>query len=460
MVTHRDKKPYECPRTECGKSYCDMRSLRRHVENQHGSPPGGSTPGSMPHLTPFGGYKSDMNSNQSFYQSTYKEEYMNPADIPRPSSAPHVHEVNNRKPISKRRRSNSVDEGSANWQVEAQMKGMEMGRNFPLPNSFSRLSRSPQHTTIPEHPADRDIHGHSKDARHFSDYARTAMENMRYPTSSISQDPLDVMNALVSRSVPSSLMMSSYSSRANMASSEHPGIPNASELHRLKYQSQGNTAPNMLMAERRSAFEQPVSKSMGIESEPKKNPLSGYNSSMFGLPGAYLEPRFPWSQPNLPPQTTSPSQPNMPFLLNIRNPYQSGSFPDNRSSYRGFERPQEKTISQGAPPNEAPYEKNHIENMMHKASHQTSALLRYHDSLTKERHSSITPEQLYMRSQAASFPNSTFPSLPTPTNVTAIAVAAAKEQGLLRSAFGNRDGGNRDGYYGIQPTSAQWQSVS
>merc|ERR1719494_492784 len=69
MVTHRDKKPYECPRTECGKSYCDMRSLRRHVENQHGSPPGGSTPGSMPHLTPFGGYKSDMNSNQSFYQS-------------------------------------------------------------------------------------------------------------------------------------------------------------------------------------------------------------------------------------------------------------------------------------------------------------------------------------------------------------------------------------------------------
>lgn len=35
MVTHRDKKPYECNFTDCDKSYCDMRSLRRHLENHH-----------------------------------------------------------------------------------------------------------------------------------------------------------------------------------------------------------------------------------------------------------------------------------------------------------------------------------------------------------------------------------------------------------------------------------------
>lgn len=35
MVTHRDKKPYECSYTDCDKSYCDMRSLRRHLENHH-----------------------------------------------------------------------------------------------------------------------------------------------------------------------------------------------------------------------------------------------------------------------------------------------------------------------------------------------------------------------------------------------------------------------------------------
>lgn len=35
MLTHRDKKPYECKFPHCDKSYCDMRSLRRHVENYH-----------------------------------------------------------------------------------------------------------------------------------------------------------------------------------------------------------------------------------------------------------------------------------------------------------------------------------------------------------------------------------------------------------------------------------------
>lgn len=35
MVTHRDKKPFECHYTDCDKSYCDMRSLRRHLENHH-----------------------------------------------------------------------------------------------------------------------------------------------------------------------------------------------------------------------------------------------------------------------------------------------------------------------------------------------------------------------------------------------------------------------------------------
>lgn len=35
MLTHRNKKPYECKADGCGKSYCDARSLRRHTENHH-----------------------------------------------------------------------------------------------------------------------------------------------------------------------------------------------------------------------------------------------------------------------------------------------------------------------------------------------------------------------------------------------------------------------------------------
>lgn len=38
-MTHREKKPYECTVENCQKSYCDARSLRRHLENHHNQSP-------------------------------------------------------------------------------------------------------------------------------------------------------------------------------------------------------------------------------------------------------------------------------------------------------------------------------------------------------------------------------------------------------------------------------------
>jgi len=35
MMTHNSKKPFECKFIGCAKSYCDARSLRRHLENHH-----------------------------------------------------------------------------------------------------------------------------------------------------------------------------------------------------------------------------------------------------------------------------------------------------------------------------------------------------------------------------------------------------------------------------------------
>ena len=35
MMTHRSKKPFGCKFEGCDKSYCDARSLRRHLENHH-----------------------------------------------------------------------------------------------------------------------------------------------------------------------------------------------------------------------------------------------------------------------------------------------------------------------------------------------------------------------------------------------------------------------------------------
>ena len=35
LLTHQDKKPFSCKAPGCDKSYCDSRSLKRHVESQH-----------------------------------------------------------------------------------------------------------------------------------------------------------------------------------------------------------------------------------------------------------------------------------------------------------------------------------------------------------------------------------------------------------------------------------------
>jgi len=35
MLTHSSKKPFACHLPSCGRSYCDARSLRRHIDNYH-----------------------------------------------------------------------------------------------------------------------------------------------------------------------------------------------------------------------------------------------------------------------------------------------------------------------------------------------------------------------------------------------------------------------------------------
>ena len=35
LMTHLEKKPYECQLPSCDKGYCDARSLRRHLEQHH-----------------------------------------------------------------------------------------------------------------------------------------------------------------------------------------------------------------------------------------------------------------------------------------------------------------------------------------------------------------------------------------------------------------------------------------
>jgi len=83
MLTHRNKKPYECKAEGCGKSYCDARSLRRHTENHHAgskvnesvspsSPTTGphtpNTPGSNPSTPSTPGATSTTNGHAALKQ--------------------------------------------------------------------------------------------------------------------------------------------------------------------------------------------------------------------------------------------------------------------------------------------------------------------------------------------------------------------------------------------------------
>lgn len=65
MMTHRNKKPYECKAEGCGKSYCDARSLRRHTENHHA---GIVTPHQNQTLS--GSQNNNSNSNLSLSPAT------------------------------------------------------------------------------------------------------------------------------------------------------------------------------------------------------------------------------------------------------------------------------------------------------------------------------------------------------------------------------------------------------
>lgn len=35
MLTHADEKPHKCRVPNCTRTYCDARSLKRHIENTH-----------------------------------------------------------------------------------------------------------------------------------------------------------------------------------------------------------------------------------------------------------------------------------------------------------------------------------------------------------------------------------------------------------------------------------------
>ena len=68
MMTHRSKKPYECNYEACDKSYCDARSLRRHLENVHRQHPVDDL-GAMP-------YNNEPNNQMFQFGPEYRNQFL------------------------------------------------------------------------------------------------------------------------------------------------------------------------------------------------------------------------------------------------------------------------------------------------------------------------------------------------------------------------------------------------
>lgn len=398
MITHRDKKPYECHFTDCAKSYCDMRSLRRHVENHHGSPSGGATPaGYMPKLMSlYPGY-SEENMKAHIYRTAQTHEQdanrlAIPNEIPRPSSAPLVPPEPKR--VTRTRRSSSGEESS--MQLDPAMAHeLEMRRAYAY--TRHKHGASDEYTIKPKEE-------HIESSRSVSSTQMRPLKSI--PVSSLAATEYN------QRMEYSRQMYERHEHERQLKESNQAEFERHHPHHEIK---QSHTAERLY-----KDYEKSVKKP---EFSPPGLPHPAYPA---GMPSHMMNSRFPWGTQYAQPGP-SPSSANMPFLLNIRNPF---SFPQLYQSQKDI------------PTSEA----TKISKTEHEARQQ--AMNTYYQMWANGQHGGL-PEPLMMH-HSRMLPGQNHP---TPTDPAAIAIAAAKEPNDKPSFK------TRDALYGIHPTNAKWQPV-
>jgi len=381
MITHREKKPHECPFTDCGKSYCDMRSLRRHLEHNHSSPPGGTTPGYVPKLMLY----PELSEEEARKQREQLHSRLSvPEEIPRPSSAPLV--PPEPKKIQRTRRSSSGEE--THLQLD--------------PNMLLEIEQRKQ--------------GHIFEMRR-----REASEDYIKPREE-EEPPIGI-------SPHSSSIASLPNHLLKTVNSPHYG---GLEKHKREIEERHRAV--MEYEKHYAASRDP--KALPISKDSKDYDRHGKHEPFAYPPG--LPPRITSMSHSNPPRSSSSAQGNMPYLLNIRNPFTVS--PRDTSSYPG----QEETSK----PSKSELDPRH------------QAMNTYIQMWANGQHNNLTPEQLYMyQNRGAPHPHSQPPPShrsahpSTPTDAISIAVASAKEPSDRHSYA------LRENVYGIHPVNAKWQSV-
>ena len=423
-----------------------MRSLKRHLESHHSSPPGGTTPGYLPKLMLYpelssgeqeeGAKNRDMHHH---YQQQHHQELENrlkiPLDPPRPSSAPLVVPLEPPKRIQRTRRSSSGEE--THMRLD--------------PAMIREIEQRKQDAVV------------AAGGGHTFPYRRQREESEEYIKPREKTPPLGISpQSSGIASLPSHLLKTV--SAASSAGTASVGGP--------RYAAELDERQRMADYEKRMLrdYKPATTSSLHQDMVAKE-----YEQRRSGSPYSNYPPRITSSHPSLPhhqqhhPRTSSApgagaAGGNMPYLLNIRNPF---SLPSPHSgAYPGSSGGGQSSDEGGGP---SKLSKSEIE-----ARHQ--AVNTYLQMWANGQHNMPPPEQLfniYQQNRAAatgsgagSNHRSSAGSMPqqqpsTPTDPMAIAVAAAKEP----SGGSDRQHPScayplREGIYGIHPANAKWQSVS
>ena len=391
MITHRDKKPYECHFPECRKSYCDMRSLKRHLENNHGSPIGGATPGySAESSTLYPAFPTVSRSSDIIHRPYLKaepEKRSHSNEPVRPSSAPTAPPEPQR--IIRTRRSSSVEDHSMSLDPDL-LKEFEMRKKSRL-----GVKELQNHETIQV-----SSFSQSNPCTTSSLYTTSAgVTTVTESSFSRNKDYVRICEQYDQRSYEQHQSGSSHVSHSKIFSPERV-IPHQESNHNLSKDK--NDYPNI--------------------------------PAIFAPPP--LSQRFVWhSHYSGNRQIQSPS--TMPYLMNVTNrmfrPYSPHSVYHSHDDLPSVPRNDAST------PNKSEHDPGE------------QAVGTYLQMWASGHRGALTPEQLFIQGSYAQGHK-----VHTPTDPTAIAVATAKEHSDHRQAFQTA----RDSYYGIQPTNAQWQSVS
>ena len=427
MITHRDKKPYECHFQDCDKSYSDMRSLRRHLENHHGAQPstaqhpspscGVPSPGTCSSGSAVSPHMLHPSSAEDRNNNRHESRKVDDALPDRPSSVPNSNV--NILPASRtkaRRRSNSCEES-----ISVDVVDDEYSKKVPVSVERTELT------------VEKAVHPPFSRSPHQPPLSRSPHQPpSTSPRPPLSRSPHPPLAKSPRRSPkPEQVPYSRPSPRPNLEKLED-------RLKVPEKESPRHGEPEISANDRSGGNRSSPDDSTG-QQWPTSHPhpfAGGFGGQPFHWKGSQYMQGIPPGQSGIGPG-------GIPFFMGFRQPfpqfYPPGYYPGT---------PSESVGSSSSEPSSKKSKNDTSGTQFSVPPGFTNPLQMFGAGISAQQRF-ITPEML-LQHGASYFPGASQASLRTATDAAAIAVAAAKDGSMYW----------RDGMCNVHPASAQWQNVS